>query len=62
MGLPLSCPLESWRKPMVNAAKRIRDSGLFPRFWLSTVLVYPGGDVLDLDLECCVWEMFIFLS
>lgn len=59
MGLPLSCPLESWRKPMV---KRIRDSGLFPGFWLSTVLVCPGGDVLDLDLECCVWEMFIFLS
>lgn len=42
--------------------KRIRDSGLFPGFWLSTVLVCPGGDVLDLDLECCVWEMFIFLS
>lgn len=30
MGLFSSCPRESWRKPMVRAAKGTRGSGLFP--------------------------------
>ena len=65
IGLFSSCPRESWRTPMVSAAKRTRGSGLFRGAEGSGCPLRSCtqvGTFLYVDPECRVWEMFMFLA